>query len=200
MPGTAVFGRVHSSETTRKQPVRTVRSVDVDAPGDVELVRWPHDDDRRRDLAARGRPRLLLVDAAAPAPSCDDALEDWVRLPVDDDDLAARLATLRRRAGSTPAARPVIDDDGVVRFASRWVALPPVEARIMAALVERCGAVVQRDQLAAAGWPGGAPGRNALDVHVLRLRRRVAPVGLAIRTIRSRGYLLEPASNAVVAG
>jgi DNA-binding response OmpR family regulator len=30
-----------------------------------------------------------------------------------------------------------------------------------------------------------------LDVHVLRLRRRVAPIGLVIRTVRSRGYLLE---------
>jgi len=27
---------------------------------------------------------------------------------------------------------------------------------------------------------------------VLRLRRRLAQVGLAIRTVRSRGYLLEP--------
>jgi DNA-binding winged helix-turn-helix (wHTH) protein len=53
------------------------------------------------------------------------------------------------------------------------------------------GLVVHRDALAAAGWPDGAPGRNALDVHVLRLRRRLAPVGLGIRTVRSRGYLLE---------
>ena len=43
------------------------------------------------------------------------------------------------------------------------------------------------------GWPRGAPGRNALDVHMLRLRRRIAPVGLAIKTVRSRGYLLEAA-------
>ena len=61
----------------------------------------------------------------------------------------------------------------------------------MTALVQRFGAVVQRDDLAAAGWPEGLPGRNALDVHVLRLRRRIAPVGLVIRTIRARGYLLE---------
>jgi hypothetical protein len=184
-------------ETNRKQRIRTVPVVEVDAVAEVEMVRWPHDDERRRDLALRGLPRLLLVDAASPAPRCEDALEDWVRLPVDDDDLAARVATLHRRAGSVPGAKPVIDNDGVVRLANRWVALPPVEARIMAALVDRCGAVVQREQLAAAGWPAGAPGRNALDVHVLRLRRRVAPVGLAIRTIRSRGYLLEPVADGV---
>lgn len=61
----------------------------------------------------------------------------------------------------------------------------------MGALLERMGAVVSREQLSRAGWPGGAPGRNALDVHVLRVRRRIAPLGLAIRTVRSRGYLLE---------
>jgi DNA-binding response OmpR family regulator len=32
-------------------------------------------------------------------------------------------------------------------------------------------------------------------VHVLRLRRRLAPVALAIRTVRSRGYLLEACSR-----
>jgi DNA-binding winged helix-turn-helix (wHTH) protein len=66
-----------------------------------------------------------------------------------------------------------------------------VEARLTAALIERFGAVVSREQLARSGWPKGAPGRNALDVHVLRLRRRIGPLGLAIKTVRSRGYLLE---------
>jgi DNA-binding winged helix-turn-helix (wHTH) protein len=60
-------------------------------------------------------------------------------------------------------------------------------------MLERYGAVVSRDALSRAGWPQGAPGRNALDVHVLRLRRRLAPIGLVIRTVRSRGYLLERA-------
>jgi DNA-binding response OmpR family regulator len=59
---------------------------------------------------------------------------------------------------------------------------------------------VSREALAKAGWPDGAPGRNALDVHVLRLRRRLALVGLAIRTVRSRGYLLEAAPQAHLPG
>lgn len=71
----------------------------------------------------------------------------------------------------------------------------PVEARLAAALVDRFGAVVSRDALARAGWPSGAPGRNALDVHVLRRRRRLVPLALAIRTVRSRGYLLEAAPS-----
>jgi DNA-binding winged helix-turn-helix (wHTH) protein len=74
--------------------------------------------------------------------------------------------------------------------------LPPVEARLMVALIDRFGAVVSRDQLARSGWPEGSPGRNALDVHVLRLRRRIAPLGLSIKTVRSRGYLLEADTTA----
>jgi len=96
-----------------------------------------------------------------------------------------------RRARAKLIVHPELDDDGVLRLGDGWVPLPPVEARLTAAMVERYGAVVSRDALARAGWPEGAPGRNALDVHVLRLRRRLSPLSLAIRTVRSRGYLLE---------
>ena len=89
---------------------------------------------------------------------------------------------------------PTLDGDGVLRFGTTWVSLPPVEARLTRAMVERFGAVVGRETLARAGWPEGTAGRNALDVHVLRLRRRLAVVGLVIRTVRSRGYLLEAAA------
>ncbi len=112
-------------------------------------------------------------------------------MPVSNEDLEARSrAVLVRLAGHQPE-RPVLDPDGVLRSGGSWVSLPPVEARLMAALLDRFGAVVSRDQLAGAGWPQGAPGRNALDVHMLRVRRRIAPLSLVIKTVRSRGYLLE---------
>ena len=59
-------------------------------------------------------------------------------------------------------------------------------------MVDRFGAVVTRETLADRAWPTGVPTRNALDVHVLRLRRRIASLGLEIRTVRSRGYLMQP--------
>jgi DNA-binding response OmpR family regulator len=49
--------------------------------------------------------------------------------------------------------------------------------------------------LARRAWPGGAPTRNALDVQMVRFRRRVEPLGLEVRTVRSRGYLFQ-AGNA----
>lgn len=164
------------------------------APVDVELLRWPDESHRREQLQRDKRPRLLLVEGELP-PLPADELEDWIRMPADDDDLRLRVAGLRLRAAIRQPPAPMVDDDGVLRFDGRWASLPPVEARLTAALVERYGAVVARSVLASAGWPSGAPGRNALDVHMLRLRRRVTPVGLAIRTVRSRGYLLERAAN-----
>jgi hypothetical protein len=163
---------------------------------DVVLLRWPLDAPRREELAAAGVPRLLLIEADAAPPPPDDCLEDWLRVPASDDDVQAKIAALTRRAVSHAATgAPELDEYGMLRFAGRWVSLPPVEARLTEALVQRMGAVVSRESLARAGWPDGAPGRNALDVHVLRIRRRLAPLGLAIRTVRSRGYLLELAAG-----
>ena len=162
---------------------------------DVVLLRWPAEAARRDDLIARGVARLLLVEDAASPPHPHDCLEDWIRVPAPEADLRARLAALEGRAARHSPTVPTLDADGVLRFDEGWVSLPPVEARLTRAMVERFGTVVGREALARAGWPEGTAGRNALDVHVLRLRRRLAAVGLAIRTVRSRGYLLEAAAG-----
>ncbi len=159
---------------------------------DVVLLRWPLEYGRRDELRRAGCPRLLLVEDGAPPPVTTEDLEDWIRFPADEVDLRARVEGLQRRVVGLAPPVPELDDDGVLRAGDRWVSLPPVEARLTAALLDRYGAVVSRENLSKAGWPAsGAPGRNALDVHVLRLRRRLAPLELAIRTVRSRGYLLE---------
>lgn len=162
---------------------------------EVVLVRWPSEAERRDRLRDAGTPRLLLVEEGPP-PAPDDCLEEWIRVPADDVDVRARMeAVTARLRHHVSAGGPDLDVDGVLRYAGAWVSLPPVEARLTGALVERFGAVVGRDALARAGWPEGAPGRNALDVHVLRLRRRLATVELSIKTVRSRGYLLERSSR-----
>ena len=162
---------------------------------DVVLVRWPTEAERRNRLQDQGVPRLLLVEDGQPPPHPEDCLEDWIRVPADDVDVRLRLDGLAARSSRHVTEVPDLDPDGVLRFSSAWVSLPPVEARLTRALVDKFGAVVGREALAKAGWPEGAPGRNALDVHVLRLRRRLVTVGLSIKTVRSRGYLLEAADR-----
>lgn len=161
---------------------------------DVVLVRWPEETPRLTELRDDGTPRLLLVGPEAPPPTSADPLEDWIRLPADDRDVRARVATLEARAGRELPV-PRVDDDGLLRFRGAWVALSPVERELASALAERFGAVVGRDRMARRAWPRGVPTRNALDVHILRLRRRIAPLGLEVRTVRSRGYLLQSGST-----
>jgi DNA-binding response OmpR family regulator len=159
---------------------------------DVVLVRWPAGAEERSALRAQARPRLLLVEEGPPPDPGHDVLEDWVRLPADDADIRARARTLQQRwLGREQDPPPTLDDFGVLRYGDGVAALPPVETRLAAALIERYRAVVLRAALTRACWPDRVPGRNALDVHVLRLRRRVAPLGLQIVTVRARGYLLE---------
>jgi DNA-binding response OmpR family regulator len=161
---------------------------------DVVLVRWPEEQERLERLRAAGTPRLLLVGEQLPPPEPSDPLEDWIRLPAAESDLRARVATLAARAGSD-GDPPVVDEDGLLRFRGRWVTLSPVERALAGALVERFNAVVGRDTLVRYAWPGEVPTRNALDVHMLRLRRRIQELGLEVRTVRARGYLLQAAAR-----
>jgi two-component system, OmpR family, response regulator len=158
------------------------------------MVRWPDEEGRLLELRSASAPRLLFVEAGREPPASDDCLEDWVRVPVDDRELQARVSALTARA-EHHGLRPEMDADGLLRFRGRWVDLPPVEQALATALVERFGAVVGRETLTRRAWPEHRPTRNALDVHVSRLRRRIAPLGLAIRTVRARGYLLQSATD-----
>jgi DNA-binding response OmpR family regulator len=69
--------------------------------------------------------------------------------------------------------------------------LSPIEARLAQALVEHFGTLVTNDELNSAGWPDEAASATALRVHVMRLRRQLAPLGLELRTVRSFGRVLE---------
>jgi DNA-binding response OmpR family regulator len=174
---------------------------------DVTMLKWPDEQARRSRISEAHEPRLLLVPDGEEPPAVVDCLEDWIRIPATENEVRARVDALAVRSQAhtqngngngnghshEEPPSPMLDDFGVLRVNGSWVALPPLEARLTEALLERLGAVTSRELLIRAGWPSGAPGRNALDVHVLRLRRRLQPVGLAIRTVRSRGYLLEPA-------
>ena len=60
----------------------------------------------------------------------------------------------------------------------------------MRMLIERFGAVVGREALVASVWPDRDAAVGNLRVMVARLRPVLVPLGLEIRAVRSRGYLL----------
>ena len=165
-----------------------------DAAHAVAILRWPEDDVSRARLAAARLPRLLLVEPGEAPPLSDDELEDWIRFPLDPDDLALRSRTLEERARTVlpRATGLVLDADGLLHREDRWVALPRLEAQLFAQLLERPGEVVLREVLAGAGWPGGRPAdERAVDGVIKRLRRRIAPLGVTIHTVAGSGFLLD---------
>jgi len=162
----------------------------------VSVLHWPAQADKADALAADGRPRLLLVAPDADPPMPEDTLCEWVRLPADERDVAARILTLTRRLEPVVPERPRVDDSGRLLFRNGWVALSPTEARLASALVENFESVVSESQLGLRGWPEGTWANNTLRVHITRLRHRVASLELEIRGVRGQGFILQPSPSA----
>jgi DNA-binding winged helix-turn-helix (wHTH) protein len=165
------------------------------APGPdpaVEILRWPAQAGRRGDLHGGGRACLWLLDAGELAPELGPN-EDWVRLPVDERDLQARVQRLAGRATGRTGLSPhevAVGDDGLLRFGPGRVAVPPIEATILNRLAETPERVVTRDELVKLIWNDEPRTRRVLDSRVHTLRERIAHLGLCIHTIRGHGFLL----------
>jgi two-component system OmpR family response regulator len=76
------------------------------------------------------------------------------------------------------------------------VDLPAGEFALLEALAMRVGHVVSRAHIAARLTRGGEPPSDtAIEICVHRLRRRLEPHGLKVRTLRGFGYLLEAGAD-----
>lgn len=160
---------------------------------EVRIIKWPSESRKLDSCRAKRIPRILILDGQVPAPVCTDVLEDWVRPPIARSDFAARVDALMNRFGELG---PQVDCDDVLRYRDQWLALSPTEAKVLRVLALSFGRVVGREQLMEECWDSKNVGRNALDLHILRLRRRIAAVQLTIETAWGRGYILESDGNA----
>ncbi|MER7841550.1 helix-turn-helix domain-containing protein [Streptomyces sp. NPDC096040] len=157
---------------------------------EVRVLRWPVEVQELEQLRRRGILRLLVVENGATPPIPSDSREDWVRAPVSRADFAARVAALRARADLDVI--PVLDQDGLLRYGSRMVPVSPTQMELLQPLVERFGTLVARHELIAVlRARRGTASQNALDLNIMRIRRKVVSLGLRIRTANGRGFLLE---------
>ncbi|GAA3640673.1 hypothetical protein GCM10022267_28880 [Lentzea roselyniae] len=83
---------------------------------------------------------------------------------------------------------------GILRFRSRSVVLSPTERALVAELLRRFRALTSREDLLLCLPTKDGDTSNALHLRIMRLRRRIAPLGLVIKTLWNQGHQLGPAS------
>jgi len=142
-----------------------------------------------------------------------DALEDRIKgldLGADDylikpfklPELEARLRALIRRSHAVSSSAihygPLTLDtkDRMVAVDSEPLALSSRELNVLETLLLRAGRVVSKEGLleALCGWDEDV-GSNAIEVYVHRLRKKLEPHGINIRTVRGLGYMLDRQQN-----
>jgi DNA-binding response OmpR family regulator len=83
---------------------------------------------------------------------------------------------------------PVVGD-GRLHYDGRWVPLSGTAQALAVVLAGRFGDIVGVPELVEAGGLSLTDG--GVRVHLTRLRRRIKPLGLIVRPVRGRGYVLD---------
>jgi two-component system catabolic regulation response regulator CreB len=126
--------------------------------------------------------------------------DDYVTKPFSPRELVARVRVVLRRAhgGNGAPAKGSFDHDPEghrVRYHGRLLDLTRYEYGLLAALLQRPGAVLSRAQLMDRVWGDALDsGDRTIDTHIKTLRAKlktIAPEADPIRTHRGLGYSLE---------
>ena len=124
--------------------------------------------------------------------------DDFVTKPFWPEELLARVGTrLRRplleRAGRLQLGALDLDLDGrAAALGGRPLDLTRVEFDVLAVLAQRAGAAVPRSELVRLCLdPEREGNERTLDVHVSRLRKKLAELGNRVATVWGVGYRFE---------
>jgi DNA-binding response OmpR family regulator len=160
----------------------------------LDVVRWM----RRHNQPA---PVLMLTARDAHADrvtGLDQGADDYLVKPFDFAELLARMRALLRRPPVVHQPELAVGDlrfdpaTREVRVGSHQPVLTATEYGILELLVRKAPAVVPRRSIAVNVWDdeADAMGSNTIDVHLARLRAKLAGGMVRIETVRGVGYRL----------
>jgi len=156
----------------------------------IEVLHWPSQERRRRLLASLGEPRVLLLAPGSAPPSVIDDLEQWIPEAADPVAIVRGVTNLQHRILTT-RAEPVLDDDGLVRFRGRWVAVSDAQLPVVEYLIRNFRRLVTHDELARIYRDNGGGTTDAARRNfVRRIATRLAQIGLRLHIVRKRGVIL----------
>ncbi|WP_416883008.1 response regulator transcription factor [Marivita sp.] len=170
--------------------------LDLNLPGldGIEVLRALR---RRGD----GTPVILLTarsETAERVVGLDAGADDYLTKPFEMDELEARLRAMARRKNLQFSVRDelgplVFDRVGRQLLQNNQVIdVPRKEIATLECLLERRGRLVSKAQLITHVYGVGSDSDDsAIEPHVSRLRKRLEPFGIRIKTARGLGYMLE---------
>jgi DNA-binding response OmpR family regulator len=160
----------------------------------LDVVRW---------MRRNAQPARILMLTARDQPAdrvtgLDAGADDYLVKPFDFGELLARMRALQRRPAAVQQPEILIGDlrfDPATRqvlVGGRQAVLTATEFGILELLVRRSPAVVPRRSIALNVWEdeADAMGSNTIDVHLARLRAKLAGGRVRIETVRGVGYRL----------
>ena len=128
----------------------------------------------------------------------DLGADDYLAKPFAMAELGARVRALLRRAQMRSSPRithgPLSMDKAARRayLAGEQLDLAAREWAVLEVLLQKVEKIVSKDSIInwVAGWDGELS-PNAVEVYISRLRAKLEPAGIHIRTVRGFGYMLE---------
>ena len=129
----------------------------------------------------------------------DAGADDYLAKPFESPELLARLRAIARRARGASSNQVQL---GALRFdlltRELWhdqqrITLSPREAALLELLFASPGNAVPKARIVSAmsSWESDFTA-NAVEIYVLKLRRKLSGCGVNIVTVRGVGYALEP--------
>jgi two-component system, OmpR family, phosphate regulon response regulator PhoB len=154
----------------------------------------------RRDEHTREIPIIMLTakgEEADKLRSFDSGVDDYVTKPFSPRELIARVKALLRRTGTPDSG---VIEHGPMRLdlsaheltvGGKVVRLGPTEFRLLEHFMTNPNRAFDRSQLLDRVWGRSVyVEERTVDVHILRLRKALAPSGLQhlVQTVRGIGY------------
>jgi two-component system OmpR family response regulator len=128
----------------------------------------------------------------------DSGADDYMTKPFDLPEFEARVRALIRRGhfnSSNSLTHGKLRFDSAAKrlfYNDQPVDISMRELAVIELLLSRQGRVVTKEQLVdhLFGW-GDVANSNAIEVYIHRVRKKLEPFGIDIRTVRGMGYLLD---------